>query len=71
MNPLLSAIKREVSAILAKLHRMDFGQDADPLTAMGGGASPYMKDLTEKLTLVKNEILSQFNVPDLMKQWYV
>lgn len=49
---------------------MDFGKDsADPMAAMGGGASPYMKDLVEKLTLVKNEILSQFYVPELMREW--
>ena len=49
---------------------MDFGKNLDdPLAVMGGGASPYMKDLAEKLALVKNEILGQFNIPDLMKQW--
>ena len=37
---------------------MDFGKNLDdPLAVMGGGASPYMKDLAEKLALVKNEIL--------------
>ena len=63
-------MRREASAILAKLHRMDFGKDsADPMAAMGGGASPYMKDLAEKLALVKNEILNQFNIPELLREW--
>ena len=51
---------------------MDFNKDAaDPMAAMGGSASPYMKDLSEKLALVKNEVLSQLNVPELMQQWQV
>ncbi|KAF7792362.1 hypothetical protein EIP86_003398 [Pleurotus ostreatoroseus] len=72
IDPLLAAVRREASAILAKLHRMDFGKDsADPMAAMGGGASPYMKDLAEKLALVKNEILNQFNIPELLREWTV
>lgn len=68
---MLSAVRREVGAIVAKLHRMDFSDNVDPMAAMGGGASPYMKDLSEKLTFVKMEVLSQFNVPELSREWYV
>ena len=68
---MLSAVRREVAAIIAKLHRMDFSDNMDPMAAMGGGASPYMKDLSEKLTFVKLEVLSQFNVPELSREWYV
>ena len=58
-DPILAAVRREAGALLAKLHRMDFGKDSDdPLAVMGGGASPYMKDLADKLSLVKNEILA-------------
>lgn len=71
MDPVLSAVRREVGAIVAKLHRMDFSDNVDPMAAMGGGASPYMKDLSEKLTFVKMEVLSQFNVPELSREWYV
>ncbi len=50
---------------------MDFGIDsADPMAAMGGGASPYMKDLAEKLTFIKAEVLSQYNIPDI-REWCV
>ena len=64
MDPLLGAIRRELGAIIAKLHRMDFSDAVDPMSAMGGGPSPYMKDLVEKLAFVKGEILSKFNVED-------
>lgn len=71
IEPILAAIRREVGALIAKLHRQDFGNSADPMAAMGGSASPYMKDLADKLTFVKNEVLSQFNVGDLSREWYV
>ncbi|KAH9895023.1 Golgi transport complex subunit 5-domain-containing protein [Cubamyces lactineus] len=69
VDPLLAAIRRELGAIIAKLHRQDFSDSADPMAAMGGGASPYMKDLIEKLTFVKSEILAQYNVPEVSRQW--
>ncbi|KAI0645490.1 Golgi transport complex subunit 5-domain-containing protein [Trametes meyenii] len=69
VEPVLSSIRRELSAIIAKLHRMNFSDSVDPMAAMGGGPSPYMKDLIEKLTFVKNEILAQYNVPDVNRQW--
>ncbi|RPD63802.1 hypothetical protein L227DRAFT_542790 [Lentinus tigrinus ALCF2SS1-6] len=69
VDPLMAAIRRELAAITAKLHRMDFGATFDPAAAMGGGPSPYMKDLVEKLTFIKNEILAQYNVSDVSRQW--
>jgi conserved oligomeric Golgi complex subunit 5 len=69
VNPLLAAIRREVGALIAKLHKQDFGDGDDPMSAMGGGASPYMKELSEKLTFIKTEILSQFNAPDVSREW--
>ncbi|KAI0769620.1 Golgi transport complex subunit 5-domain-containing protein [Trametes elegans] len=69
VDPLLAAIRRELGAIIAKLHRMDFSDKVDPMAAMGGGPSPYMKDLIEKLTFIKTEILAQYNVPDVSRQW--
>ncbi|KAL6308073.1 Golgi transport complex subunit 5-domain-containing protein [Sparassis latifolia] len=71
VDPLLAAIRREVGAIIAKLHRMDFGQTADPMSAMSGGPSPYMKDVAEKLSFIKEEILSLLNVPDVSRQWII
>ncbi|KAI0675086.1 Golgi transport complex subunit 5-domain-containing protein [Trametes maxima] len=69
VDPVLSSIRRELGAIIAKLHRMNFNDSIDPMTAMGGGPSPYMKDLIEKLTFVKNEVLAQYNVPEVSRQW--
>ncbi|OCH92516.1 hypothetical protein OBBRIDRAFT_886245 [Obba rivulosa] len=70
-DPLLAAIRRELGAIIAKLHRMDFSDAIDPMSAMGGGSSLYMKDLVEKLSFIKTEVLSQFNVPEMQKQWVI
>lgn len=64
-------MRREAAAIIAKLHRMDFSDSADPMAAMGGGASPYMKDLADKLAFVKTEVLAQFHVPALARDWHV
>ena len=69
VDPLLASIRRELAAITAKLHRMDFAPATDPMSAMGGGASPYMKDLVEKLTFIKTEILAQYHVPEVSWQW--
>ena len=41
------------------------------MTAMGGGSSPYMKELAEKLAFVKAEVLGLFNVSDLSWEWCV
>ncbi|KAH9940460.1 uncharacterized protein BXZ73DRAFT_98890 [Epithele typhae] len=65
-DPLLAAIRRELAAITAKLHRMDFGGADAP---GGGGASPYMKDLVEKLGFVKHNVLALYAVPQAAQQW--
>ncbi|KDQ57683.1 hypothetical protein JAAARDRAFT_156584 [Jaapia argillacea MUCL 33604] len=62
VDPLLNAIKRELASVIAKLHRNDFSAAPDPMSGMGGSASMYMKELTEKLSFIKLEILSKFNV---------
>ncbi|EIN11737.1 hypothetical protein PUNSTDRAFT_119002 [Punctularia strigosozonata HHB-11173 SS5] len=69
VDPLLSAIRRELAAIIARLHRIDFGQ-SDPLAGMGG-TSPYMKDLVDKLSFIKVEILSKFNVGNASRTWII
>ncbi|KAG8899762.1 hypothetical protein FRC00_000975 [Tulasnella sp. 408] len=69
-EPLLLAIRRDLSSIAARLHRADFGKAIDP-TAGPGGTSAYMKDMVDKLTFIRNEVLARFNVGDLMKTWLV
>ncbi|KAI0697261.1 Golgi transport complex subunit 5-domain-containing protein [Cytidiella melzeri] len=69
VDPLAAAIRRELSAMIAKLHKQDFSDNVDPMSAMGGGASAYMKDLCEKLTFIKAEVLSQFNIPVFSRGW--
>lgn len=36
-----------------------------------GGMSAYMKDMVDKLSFIRNEILARFNIGDLMKTWCV
>ncbi|THV06795.1 hypothetical protein K435DRAFT_711109 [Dendrothele bispora CBS 962.96] len=68
VDPLLTAIRRELGSIIARLHRIDFGKTSDPMTGMGG-SSFYMKDLVDKLSFIKNEILNKFAVGDDTQKW--
>ncbi|KAJ7594725.1 Golgi transport complex subunit 5-domain-containing protein [Mycena floridula] len=67
IDPVLTSIRRELGAIIARLHRIDFGKTIDPMT--GGGSSFYMKDLVEKMSFIKAEILSKYNVGDDARAW--
>ena len=64
---MLSAIRRDLGAIILKVHKMDL--EAPDASANMGGSSIYMKDLVDKLTLVKNEILAKFNVGEASREW--
>jgi hypothetical protein len=70
VDPILVAIRRELGAIIAKLHRIDFSKPADPMAGMSG-ASFYMKDLVDKLSFIKVEILSKYSVGDAGREWLV
>ncbi|KAJ7668407.1 Golgi transport complex subunit 5-domain-containing protein [Mycena polygramma] len=70
VEPVLVAIRRELGAIIAKLHRIDFSKPADPMAGMSG-ASFYMKDLVDKLSFIKIEILSKFSVGDVGREWVI
>ncbi|KAG6820510.1 hypothetical protein H0H93_015983 [Arthromyces matolae] len=66
MDPLMTAIRRELSAIIAKLHRIDFIKDVESTPDIGG-SSLYMKELVEKLSFIKTEILSKFAIGEAGK----
>ncbi|KJA27739.1 hypothetical protein HYPSUDRAFT_62781 [Hypholoma sublateritium FD-334 SS-4] len=68
MDPLTVAIRRELSAIIAKLHRIDFAKPLDSNAGMGG-SSLYIKELTEKLTFIKSEIINRYSVGDYGRTW--
>lgn len=68
VDPLISAIRRELGYIIAKLHRIDFAKKSEP--GMGGPSS-YIKELTEKLSFVKSEILARYSLGDFERTWYV
>lgn len=69
MDPLLTSIRRDLGAVIARLHRIDFAKSVDPMSGMGGGSSMYMKELCDKLSFIKSEILSRFNVGDAGRSW--
>ncbi|KAK7472882.1 hypothetical protein VKT23_000990 [Stygiomarasmius scandens] len=68
VEPLLTAIRRELGSIIARLHRTDFGKTLDPMGGMGG-SSFYMKDLVDKLSFIKNEVLNKFMVGEDVQKW--
>jgi len=68
VEPLLTAIRRELGSIIARLHRTDFGKTLDPMGGMGG-SSFYMKDLVDKLSFIKNEVLNKFLVGEDAQKW--
>ncbi|KAF8316421.1 hypothetical protein DL93DRAFT_2148754 [Clavulina sp. PMI_390] len=78
VDPLISTIRRDLSAIIARLHRVDFsdrqqpGAMADPLANPGagsGGPSPYMKDLSDKLDFIRTQLLTRYAIGPLRAEW--
>ncbi|KAI0062836.1 hypothetical protein BV25DRAFT_1824872 [Artomyces pyxidatus] len=67
VDPMLGVIKVELNAILARLHR-DSAKAVDPMTGMGG-SSPYIKDIVDKLTFIKTEVFSRFNIEGVTREW--
>ena len=63
-------IRREVSVILIRLHKVDFAKPMDPM-AMGGGGSPYIEDLIDKLGFLKGEILGRMSLGEAMREQWV
>ncbi|KAH7888451.1 Golgi transport complex subunit 5-domain-containing protein [Phlebopus sp. FC_14] len=67
VDPLLAAIRRDLAAVIARVHRLDLQKTMDPMSGMAG-TSLYMKDLVDKLTYVKTGILSNF-APEATRTW--
>ncbi|TYJ51902.1 hypothetical protein B9479_007503 [Cryptococcus floricola] len=66
-----AALRKEITSILSRIHRVDFAKPVDPMS-MGmdtGGGSPYMQDLVDKLSFAKREILSRMGLGEYMKEW--
>jgi hypothetical protein len=70
VDPILTAIRRELGSIIAKLHRIDFDKSVDPMSGIGG-PSFYLKELVDKLSFIKAEVLSKFNVGETGRTWLV
>lgn len=73
VDPLLYSIRREFAAIIATLHKLDFGKSNSASAGMmsGGGASVYMEELVAKLSFVKTEILENYAAIDVSRRWLV
>lgn len=67
VDPLLSAIRRELASIVSRLHRVDLQKAMDPMAGMAG-PSLYMKDLADKLNYVKAQIFANFT-SDATQSW--
>ncbi|CAE6430952.1 unnamed protein product [Rhizoctonia solani] len=71
-EPLLSAIRRDLGLILARMHRVDFSKSFEAMApGMGGGASTYMKELAAKLGFLRNEVFSKFSVNEVVQSWAI
>lgn len=70
MEPIMTAVRRELGAIIDKLHRVDLARIVDSAPGMGG-PSFYLKDLVEKLSFIKTEVLSKYNLGDAGRSWLV
>jgi len=70
IDQLTTAIRRELGAVIAKLHRIDFLKSVDPNAGMGG-SSLYIKELTEKLSFIKTEVVNRFNLGEYGRTWCV
>ncbi|KAF8626868.1 hypothetical protein AX15_004686 [Amanita polypyramis BW_CC] len=70
IKPIKTSIRREIGAIVSKLHRIDLGKPVNPDSGLGG-ASLYIRDLTEKLSFIKSEILSRYNLNETGRAWTI
>ncbi|EUC58329.1 3-beta hydroxysteroid dehydrogenase/isomerase family containing protein [Rhizoctonia solani AG-3 Rhs1AP] len=71
-EPLLSAIRRDLGLVLARMHRVDFSKSFEAMApGMGGGASTYMKELAAKLGFLRNEVFSKFSVNEVVQDWTI
>ncbi|KAH7108123.1 Golgi transport complex subunit 5-domain-containing protein [Auriculariales sp. MPI-PUGE-AT-0066] len=68
-DPLLQAIRREVSAVLARVHRLALGKGIDGGLPLTPGSSAYMKELIDKLGFIRSEPLAKFQVGNLLNEW--
>ncbi|KAK4050211.1 hypothetical protein OIO90_005193 [Microbotryomycetes sp. JL221] len=73
-TPLILAIRRDFSNIISRMHRVDYGKSSTGapgalINNNGGGPSPYMSDLTDKLMFVRDELLGSYKIGELGREW--
>ncbi|KAF8348129.1 Golgi transport complex subunit 5-domain-containing protein [Amanita rubescens] len=67
VEPMNTSIRREISAIISKIHRVDLGKPNSEI----GGPSYYIRDLTEKLSFIRTEILNRYGLGEAGREWAV
>ncbi|KDR75381.1 hypothetical protein GALMADRAFT_140887 [Galerina marginata CBS 339.88] len=65
---LTTAIRRDLTATISKLHRIDFSKSVDPDAGMGG-SSLYVKELTDKLAFIRTELIMRYLLGDYGLKW--
>lgn len=66
VEPMNTSIRREIGAIISKIHRVDLGKPSSEI----GGPSFYIRDLTDKLSFIRTEVLSRYNLEEAGRAWY-
>ncbi|CAD6576183.1 MAG: hypothetical protein TREMPRED_001604 [Tremellales sp. Tagirdzhanova-0007] len=64
-----NAFRREFASIFSRIHRVDFSKPMDPMSMGNGGGSPYMQDLIDKMSFIRNEILGRMSLSEFMREW--
>lgn len=67
IDSLDTAIRRDVSSTLVRMHKVDFSKPFDPLA--GANANAYVTDLADKLAFVRGELLARFSLGERIAEW--
>lgn len=62
------ALRRELSSVLARIHKVDFSKAMDPMS-MSGGGSPYIQEIVKMLNYVRLEVLARFSLGEMGREW--
>jgi conserved oligomeric Golgi complex subunit 5 len=69
-QPIMSGLRRDLGAIISRMHKLDFGKGLDESISIDG-TNMYMKNLSERLVFIRNDVLLPINTGDTNKERYV
>lgn len=64
--PLLSAIRKDFTSILSRMHSVNF---TAPSSMEAGSSSPYLSDLSDKLGFVRLQLLRPLKLGEMSREW--